>query len=106
MAYAYALSPGKEKSAALNNVRSGYKECTETLCGLEVQLEQLIGTLSLEMKGRTQWNHRIDRNFFLSVRAFSPNTQHRLYSHNTFSLQMSQIPERSRSKTSTALTVS
>ena len=36
-----------------------------------------------------------------------PNTQHRLYSHNTFVFhQMSQIPERSRSKTSTALTVS
>ncbi|CAL4065662.1 unnamed protein product [Meganyctiphanes norvegica] len=51
MAYAYALSPGKEKAAALSNVRSGYKECTETLCALEVQIEQLIGTLTLEMKG-------------------------------------------------------
>ena len=50
--------------------------------------------------------------FFSAVRAFSQkfgvtqHTQHRLYSHNTFILQMSQIPERSRSKTSTALTVS
>lgn len=51
MAYAYALSPGKEKAAALSNVRSGYKECTETLCALEVQIEQLIGSLTLEMKG-------------------------------------------------------
>ena len=51
MAYAYALSPGKEKNSALNNVRSGYKECTETLCGLEVQIEQLIGTFTMEMKG-------------------------------------------------------
>ncbi|XP_069997084.1 rho family-interacting cell polarization regulator 2 isoform X2 [Penaeus vannamei] len=51
MAYAYALSPGKEKASALSNVRSGYRECTETLCALEVQIEQLIGTLTLEMKG-------------------------------------------------------
>lgn len=51
MAYAYALSPGKEKASALSNVRSGYRECTETLCSLEVQIEQLIGTLTLEMKG-------------------------------------------------------
>ena len=49
--------------------------------------------------------------FFSAVRALSQkfgvtqHTQHRLYSHNTFFLQMSQIPERSRSKTSTALTV-
>ncbi|RXG73480.1 Protein FAM65B [Armadillidium vulgare] len=43
MAYAYALSPGKEKASALSNVRSGYRECTETLCNLEVQIEQLIG---------------------------------------------------------------
>ncbi|KAG7172292.1 Rho family-interacting cell polarization regulator 2-like, partial [Homarus americanus] len=31
--------------------QSGYRECTETLCALEVQIEQLIGTLTLEMKG-------------------------------------------------------
>ena len=52
MAYAYALSPGKEKASALSNVRSGYRECTETLCALEVKVEQLIGTLTLEMKGK------------------------------------------------------
>lgn len=51
MAYAYAVSPGKERTTALNNVRSGYRECTETLCALEVQIEHLIGTLALEMKG-------------------------------------------------------
>ena len=51
MAYAYALSPGKEKASALSNVRSGYRECTETLCTLEVQIEQLLGSLTLEMKG-------------------------------------------------------
>lgn len=54
MAYAYALSPGKEKASALSNVRSGYRECTETLCALEVQIEQLIGTLTLEMKGKNR----------------------------------------------------
>lgn len=60
MAYAYALSPGKEKASALSNVRSGYRECTETLCALEVKIEQLIGTLTLEMKGnvlmRASWS--------------------------------------------------
>lgn len=51
MAYAYATSSGKERSTALSNVRSGYRECTETLCALEVQIEHLIGSLTLEMKG-------------------------------------------------------
>ena len=52
------------------------------------------------------------QSFFSAVRAFSQkfgvtqHTQHRLYSHNTFFLKMSPIPERSRLKTSTALTVS
>lgn len=59
MAYAYALSPGKEKASALSNVRSGYRECTETLCALEVKIEQLIGTLTLEMKGRVAVNKPI-----------------------------------------------
>ncbi|XP_076050290.1 rho family-interacting cell polarization regulator 2-like isoform X2 [Oratosquilla oratoria] len=51
MAYAYALSPGKDTASALTNVRSGYRECTETLCALEVQIEQRIGTFMLQMKG-------------------------------------------------------
>ena len=50
--------------------------------------------------------------FFSAIRAsfqkfgVTQHTQHRPYSHNTFFLQMSRIPERSRTKTSTALAVS
>ena len=54
-----------------------------------------------------------NNNFFFSDKSAFPkiwghpaHTQQRLYSHNTFILKMSQIPERSRSKPSTALTVS
>ncbi|KAG1667399.1 Rho family-interacting cell polarization regulator 2 [Nymphon striatum] len=51
MAYAYVLSPGKEKNTALNNVRSGYKECSDLMCSIENELEQMMGTLTLQMKG-------------------------------------------------------
>lgn len=51
MAYAYILSPGKEKDAALQNVKQQFKECTELLCSYENSLESLMGTLLFEMKG-------------------------------------------------------
>ncbi|GAB6021524.1 with sequence similarity 65, member A [Chamberlinius hualienensis] len=51
MARAFVLSPGREKESALSNVRSGYKECVETLCWVEGQLEYMMGTLQMEMKG-------------------------------------------------------
>ncbi|CAN8004257.1 unnamed protein product, partial [Ixodes hexagonus] len=51
MAYAYVLSPGCEKDNALHGVRSGYRECVDTLCVLEAHLEQLMGTLQFQMKG-------------------------------------------------------
>lgn len=51
MAYAYILSPGKEKDTALQNVKLQFKECTELLCTLENTLESLMGTLLFEMKG-------------------------------------------------------
>ena len=50
--------------------------------------------------------------FFSAISALSKkfgstqHTQHRLYSHNTFILQMSQIQKRNRLKTPTALPVS
>ncbi|XP_077549879.1 rho family-interacting cell polarization regulator 2-like isoform X3 [Haemaphysalis longicornis] len=51
MAYAYVLSPGCEKDNALHGVRSGYRECVDTLCVLEARLEQLMGTLQFQMRG-------------------------------------------------------
>ncbi|XP_064476628.1 rho family-interacting cell polarization regulator 2-like isoform X2 [Ornithodoros turicata] len=51
MAYAYVLSPGDEKDTALHGVRSGYRECMDSLCLLEAHLEQLMGTLQFQMRG-------------------------------------------------------
>lgn len=51
MAYAYTMSNGPERDSALSSVRSGYKECTETLCFLESRLEAMLGTFHLQMKG-------------------------------------------------------
>lgn len=51
MAYAFMLSPGKEKDSALANVKQQFKECTELLCSYENSLEALMGTFRFEMKG-------------------------------------------------------
>lgn len=51
MAYAYTLSSGPERSSALSSVRTGFKECTETLCSIESRMESMMGTLLLEIKG-------------------------------------------------------
>lgn len=51
MAQAYMSSSGKEKNHALGNVKAGYKECTQAMCTLEAQLEQMMGSLEMRMKG-------------------------------------------------------
>jgi len=51
MAIAYAVSHGKDRDSALASVKSGIKECTETLCSIESKLESIMGTLLLEMRG-------------------------------------------------------
>ncbi|KAG0418076.1 hypothetical protein HPB47_005150 [Ixodes persulcatus] len=51
LAYAYVLFPGCEKDNAQHGVRSGYRQCVDTLCVLEAHLEQLMGTLQFQMKG-------------------------------------------------------
>ncbi|XP_054709197.1 rho family-interacting cell polarization regulator 2-like [Uloborus diversus] len=51
MAYAYILSPGKEKDSALQSVKLQFKECTEQMCFLESKLEGLMGNLIFQMKG-------------------------------------------------------
>ncbi|XP_042897993.1 rho family-interacting cell polarization regulator 2 isoform X2 [Parasteatoda tepidariorum] len=51
MGYAYILSPGKQKEAALQKVRSEFKDSTEIMCTYEKKLETLMGTLLFEMIG-------------------------------------------------------
>ncbi|XP_055329430.1 rho family-interacting cell polarization regulator 2-like [Paramacrobiotus metropolitanus] len=51
MAQAYRLSTGKERDSALGKVKAGYKECTQNMCALEAQLEQMMGSLEMRMKG-------------------------------------------------------
>lgn len=51
MGYAYALSPGKERDSALSSIKTGFKECTETLKKIESEFESSIGTIAIEMKG-------------------------------------------------------
>ena len=51
MAQAYVVSLGKERDSALGKVKAGYKECTQSMCALEAQLEQMMGTLELKMRG-------------------------------------------------------
>lgn len=52
MAQAYMSSSGKERDAALVKVKAGYKECTQNMCTLEGQLEQMMGSLEMRMKGK------------------------------------------------------
>ncbi|OQV12647.1 Protein FAM65B [Hypsibius exemplaris] len=51
MAQAYMASGGKEREAALGKVKAGYKECSQNMCALEAQLESLMGSLEMRMKG-------------------------------------------------------
>ena len=51
MAQAYMSSSGKERETALGKVKAGFKECTQSMCSLEVQLEQMMGSLEMRMKG-------------------------------------------------------
>ncbi|XP_064601476.1 rho family-interacting cell polarization regulator 1-like isoform X2 [Liolophura sinensis] len=50
MARAYVASPGRTKDP-LNNVKYGYKECTQTMCAIEAQLESMMGTFHCKLKG-------------------------------------------------------
>ncbi|XP_053384673.1 rho family-interacting cell polarization regulator 2-like isoform X2 [Mercenaria mercenaria] len=47
---AYVTSPGNQ-SHSLSNVKYGYKECTQTMCNIEAQLEAMMGTFNCKLKG-------------------------------------------------------
>lgn len=51
MAYAYSVSMGPQKEAALSNVKAGFRECTEALCQVETKLQKLLGVFQMEIKG-------------------------------------------------------
>lgn len=51
MAQAYVSSPHRTREQ-LNNVKSGFKECTQNMCTIEHTLEQMMGTLHFQMKGK------------------------------------------------------
>jgi hypothetical protein len=51
MAQAYMTSGGKEREAALGKVKAGYKECSHNMCALEAQIDLLMGSLEMRMKG-------------------------------------------------------
>lgn len=52
MAKAYVSVPSEHKKESLDNVKCGFKECTQILCAIEAQLESMLGTFHCQMKGR------------------------------------------------------
>ena len=51
MAQAFVVSEGKRKGAALHNVQSGYMECLDTMCSIEHQIEEMMGSFLFQIKG-------------------------------------------------------
>ena len=51
MAKAYVSSPGNQRES-LSHVKSGYKECTATMCAIEAQVENMLGTFQCKIKGK------------------------------------------------------
>ncbi|XP_064634122.1 rho family-interacting cell polarization regulator 1-like isoform X2 [Lineus longissimus] len=50
MARAFVHSPGNQRES-LSHVKSGYKECMQTMCAIEAQLENMLGTFKCKIKG-------------------------------------------------------
>ncbi|GAB1609684.1 rho family-interacting cell polarization regulator 2-like [Argonauta hians] len=50
MARAYANTPGYKKGS-LTSVKYGFKECSQTMCAIEAQLESMMGTFHCKLKG-------------------------------------------------------
>uniref|UniRef100_T1J177 FAM65 N-terminal domain-containing protein n=1 Tax=Strigamia maritima TaxID=126957 RepID=T1J177_STRMM len=51
MVNAYVTSSGWDRDAALNSVKAGYREATETtMCGIESKLEKMMGKFHFTMK--------------------------------------------------------
>ncbi|KAL5006333.1 hypothetical protein ScPMuIL_015139 [Solemya velum] len=50
MHQAYVTSPGRQKDT-LTSVKYGYKECSQMMCAIEAQLENMLGTFHCRLKG-------------------------------------------------------
>ncbi|XP_059161938.1 rho family-interacting cell polarization regulator 2-like isoform X2 [Physella acuta] len=51
MARAYSATTSQSRKDSLANVKYGYKECSQTMCAIEAQLENMLGTFSCRLKG-------------------------------------------------------
>ncbi|BFZ04133.1 hypothetical protein BsWGS_07172 [Bradybaena similaris] len=51
MARAYSATSSQSRKDSLANVKYGYKECSQTMCAIEAQLENMLGTFSCRLKG-------------------------------------------------------
>ncbi|GFN76144.1 protein fam65c [Plakobranchus ocellatus] len=51
MARAYNSSSSLSRKDSLANVKYGYKECSQIMCAIEAQLENMLGTFSCRLKG-------------------------------------------------------
>ena len=55
MHHAYVTSPGNQRNT-LSNVKYGFKECTQTMCQIEAQLENMMGTFNCKLKGKSYFH--------------------------------------------------
>ncbi|RUS83661.1 hypothetical protein EGW08_008567 [Elysia chlorotica] len=51
MARAYNSSGTLSRKDSIANVKYGYKECSQIMCAIEAQLENMLGTFSCRLKG-------------------------------------------------------
>ncbi|CAL1527662.1 unnamed protein product, partial [Lymnaea stagnalis] len=51
MARAYSATSSQSRKDSIANVKYGYKECSQTMCAIEAQLENMLGTFSCRLKG-------------------------------------------------------
>uniref|UniRef100_A0A2C9L8V1 FAM65 N-terminal domain-containing protein n=1 Tax=Biomphalaria glabrata TaxID=6526 RepID=A0A2C9L8V1_BIOGL len=51
MARAYSATNSQSRKDSIANVKYGYKECSQTMCAIEAQLENMLGTFSCRLKG-------------------------------------------------------
>lgn len=51
MSKAYQSTISLSRKASIANLQCGYKECTQTMCAIEAQLESMLGQFNCKMKG-------------------------------------------------------
>ncbi|CAG5126588.1 unnamed protein product, partial [Candidula unifasciata] len=51
MAKAFSTTNSDSRKDSISNIKYGYKECSQTMCAIEVQLESFLGTFSCSLNG-------------------------------------------------------